>query len=45
MRLRDILKRRKLALRNASPASRDRLRRLVREAEKAIEIKRGNRAA
>ncbi|MET4210504.1 hypothetical protein [Bradyrhizobium sp. LA2.1] len=45
MRLRDILKRRQAALRNASPKSRDRLRHLVRVAKKAIEIKQGKRAA
>jgi uncharacterized protein (DUF2384 family) len=45
MKLRDILKRRKEALRRASPRSRDRLRYLVRVVEKAIEIKRGQRAA
>jgi hypothetical protein len=45
MRLRDILKRRQQALNNSTPRNRDRLRRLVREAEKAIEIKRGKRVA
>lgn len=45
MKLRDILKRRKDALRKASPKSRDRLRHLVRVAEVAIQIKRGGRAA
>lgn len=45
MRLRDILKRRQIALRNAAPRQRDRLRRLVREAEKAIMVKRNGRVA
>lgn len=45
MKLRDLLKRRKEALRKAPPKSRDRLRHLVRVAEKAIEIKRGIGAA
>lgn len=44
MKLRDILKRRKDALRKAAPKSRDRLRHGVRVAEKAMQIRRELRA-
>lgn len=44
MKLRDLLKRRKDALRKASPKSRDRLRHNLHVAEKLAQIKRELRA-
>lgn len=45
MKLRDLLKRRKDALRNAAPKSRDRLRHRLHVLEKVAQIKREVRAA
>jgi hypothetical protein len=45
MKLRDLLKRRKDALRKASPKSRDRLRHRVHVLEKVAQLKREARAA
>ena len=45
MRLRDLLKQRKDALRKSSPKSRDRLRHRVHVLEKVAQIKREVRAA
>ncbi len=45
MKLRDLLKRRKDALRKASPKSRDRLRHRVHVLEKVAQLKRETRAA
>ena len=45
MKLRDLLKRRKDALRKASPKSRDRLRHRVHVLEKVAQLKREVRSA